>query len=160
MIYIIEFNGYITGLAEKYFWKKSRRVARIVFVLATLFFAPIVIIVGLNILGWAIYLWYLALLISIILLSLIPVGKKHKLNFTPKKVFIDDEYIVCVGNKYEEYKLISDIKRVVDYGEFYDVKFRFGKISDKFICQKSLLTKGTLEEFESLFSDKLVRKIK
>ena len=41
---------------------------------------------------------------------------------------------------------------------FYFIKFPFGKYSDKFICQKSLLTQGTLEEFEALFEGKIERK--
>ena len=35
--------------------------------------------------------------------------------------------------------------------------FIFGKISDKFICQKDLLTKGSLEEFERIFEGKIKR---
>ena len=29
--------------------------------------------------------------------------------------------------------------------------FPFGKVSEKFICQKSLLSEGTLEDFEKLY---------
>ena len=54
--------------------------------------------------------------------------------------------------------MISDVKKVVDHGEFYELSFVFGKVSDKFICQKSLLTKGTLEEFKAMFGDKVYRK--
>ena len=54
---------------------------------------------------------------------------------------------------------INKIKQVVDYGEFYYVVFYMGML---FVigamCQKNLLTKGTLEEFEAKFVDKLVRK--
>ena len=53
--------------------------------------------------------------------------------------------------------VIGDAKQVRDFGEFYEIVFLFGKISDKFICQKNLLTKGTLEQFESLFNGKLQR---
>lgn len=54
--------------------------------------------------------------------------------------------------------MIKDVKNVYDHGEFYDLVFPFGKISGKFICQKNLLTEGTLAEFEALFDGKIVRK--
>ena len=88
--------------------------------------------------------------------------KKAYHNHSIQKVFTDNEYIVSVlVNGSEVYKLISDIKCVNDYGEFYELVFpRSAGISDKFICQKNLLTKGTLEEFEALFEGKVVRKNK
>ena len=76
----------------------------------------------------------------------------------PKKIYVEDEYIVCVGEAYEESKFIDDVAKVIDHGEFYELVFPFGNASDKFICQKGLLTKGTLEEFEQLFSGKITRK--
>ena len=56
-----------------------------------------------------------------------------------------------------EYRNIEDVKCVRDFGEFYELVFPFGKISEKFICQKDLLSKGTLAEFEALFGDKILR---
>ena len=53
--------------------------------------------------------------------------------------------------------MISDAKQLRDFGEFYEIVFPFGKVSDKFICQKNLLTQGTLEEFEKLFEGKTTR---
>jgi len=50
------------------------------------------------------------------------------------------------------------VKKVYDYGEFYFISFYFGKISCYFICQKSLLTQGTIEDFEKLFDGKIVKK--
>ena len=68
--------------------------------------------------------------------------------------------IVCVADKYVESKLLSDVKQVRDFGAFYDVVFPFGKYSEKFVCQKDLLTIGTIEDFEKLFEGRIVRKQK
>ena len=76
---------------------------------------------------------------------------------TPKKIFVQDEYIVCTADKWTEAKAVSDVKVVRDFGEFYDLVFPFGNASEKFVCQKSLLSKGTLEDFEALFEGKLER---
>ena len=56
--------------------------------------------------------------------------------------------------------LLSKVKKVVDEGDAYIIKFRLGNVNNDFICQKDLLKQGTLEEFEALFVDKLVRNYK
>ena len=61
-------------------------------------------------------------------------------------------------DKSEEFRLIADAAKVIDYGDFYYISFPFGKISNNFVCQKDLLTQGTLEEFEALFEGKIVKK--
>ena len=91
------------------------------------------------------------------LLFFIPKRKKEKLAMLPKRIYIKDEHIVCVADRYTDSKFISDVKKVIDHGEFYELCFPFGKISEKFICQKSLLTKGSLREFEEIFKKKLIK---
>ena len=75
----------------------------------------------------------------------------------PKRIYSDGESITCVGANYIESKLIGDETLVRDFGEFYELVYPFGKISDKFICQKDLLTQGTIEDFEALFKNKIVK---
>ena len=53
---------------------------------------------------------------------------------------------------------LDKVESVTDYGAFYDIKADMWPIH--FYCQKDLLTQGTLEDFEKLFADKLVRKVK
>lgn len=55
-------------------------------------------------------------------------------------------------------KFISRVKRVIDAGEWYYIIFKFGDIGNSWICQKNLLTQGTIEDFEKLFEGKIVRK--
>ena len=86
-----------------------------------------------------------ALFLIIPLLVRIPKGKREKISITPKKICIEDGYITCIADKYEECRSISDVKCVVDHGDFYELTFPFGKISEKFVCQKNLLTKGSIE---------------
>ena len=73
-------------------------------------------------------------------------------------MYVDGDYIICIADKYTESRLINEVKSVLDYGEFYEIKFPFGRLSDKFICQKSLLSKGAIEEFEKMFQGKIKRK--
>jgi hypothetical protein len=53
---------------------------------------------------------------------------------------------------------MEGIKGVRDFGEYYVLIFRgLGNFS-QIICQKDLLTNGTIEQFEELFDGKIVRK--
>ena len=155
---MIEFDGYIFGAAEKHFFARSRNLAQNVLLFAVLALLPAVIRFAGKVGSWGWIAGYCSLFLLIPLLLRIPKSEKEKLTLIPRKIYVEDEYIVCIGEKYVESKLIADVAKVVDYGEFYELVFPFGKVSDKFICQKSLLTKGTLEEFEQLFDGKITRK--
>ena len=154
---MIEFSGYLTDEAEKYYWKKSRRIGRNIMWCAMLFLSPAIIAFSVNFHYWEILIGWGAVFALIPLLCLIPKPKKEKKAFTPNKIFIEDGYIIAVGEKFEECKNIKSAKIVRDHGDFYEITFPIGNISDKFICQKSLLSTGTLEEFEKLFQGKIKR---
>ncbi len=152
---MIEFNGYISGVTEKYFWKKTRQFGLSIIFATFLLFLPMIV----NFFRYSHDSFVGKLIcLSFILLFLmpyIPKSKKTKLSLITKKICIDEEYIVCTSDKSVESKLISDVKKVYDYGDFYYLTFPFGKISTSFVCQKDLLIKGTLEDFESLFEGKI-----
>ena len=156
---MIEFKGYISGAAEKAFFRKSRNIL----LKAYLFIFPTAlsfVFLGGRLLQSDVFIYAIcALLLIIPLLFLIPPSKKDRRAMLPKRIYTEDDYIVCIADQYTDSKFISDVKEVVDHGEFYELTFPFGKISEKFICQKSLLTNGTLAEFESLFVGKL-KKVK
>lgn len=152
---MIEFKGYLTGASEKRFFTKSKIIGLKILIPSLLLLMP-----------FAIHLLYtfqfpaiacIALVAIFPIAFLIPQPKKERLSLTPKHICINDTHIVCVADKYEEIRRIDDVKRVTDRGEYYEIDFRFGKISEKFICQKDLISKGTLREFEALFSKKLTR---
>ena len=77
---------------------------------------------------------------------------------TPHRIYLENDTITCIAEKYVETKFWEDVKVVNDYGEFYELIFPFGNASDKFICQKSLLSNGKIEDFENLFGEKIVKK--
>ena len=77
-----------------------------------------------------------------------------------KRIIIEDDLITAVTDTQTLTKNISDIKQVKEYLDFYAISFRLGNLSNTFICQKDLLVKGTLDEFDEMFIEKLVLKIK
>lgn len=155
---MIEFNGYITGEAEKHFKKRCIIIGlNMVFVSLTML-SPAVFILAFKLANWLVVGVYCSLFIIIPALSIIPKGRREQIAITPKKIFVEGDSIVCVTDKFNVAKLIRDVKLVRDFGEFYDIVFPFGKVSEYFVCEKKLLTKGSLEQFESLFAGKIQRK--
>lgn len=53
----------------------------------------------------------------------------------------------------------DDVSSVDDIGEWYVINMPNVRPIQKLVCQKDLLTQGTLEDFESLFVTKIIRKI-
>ena len=49
-------------------------------------------------------------------------------------------------------KPISRVKKIYDCGEWYYIIFRFGDMTNAWVAEKKLLTKGTLEAFEEIFN--------
>ena len=54
---------------------------------------------------------------------------------------------------------IHQVRKVIDYGDFYSIRINQQFEHGPFLCQKDLLTKGSIEEFEKTFEGKIIRKI-
>lgn len=155
---MIEFNGYLNGSAEKAFFRKGRNIILKGYLILVPMSLPAIIMGG-RILHSVTFIYaVLGFLLVLPLFFFIPQSKKERMALLPKRIYTDGETIVVIAERYSESKLIGDVSSVIDHGEYYELSFPFGKISDKFICQKSLLAQGTLAEFEALFSNKLIRK--
>ena len=154
---MIEFSGYISGAAKKFRQIKGAQLLYIIMGCVYLVLTPFAIALYLTLKTWILLVLYTLLIGLVVVYPLFPLDKHTEKYFTANRVFIDEEYIVAKGEKFEVFHLISEAVRLLDYGEFYYVKFPMGKKSEHFICQKNLLTKGTLEEFEALFEVKITR---
>ncbi|MDE7405873.1 MAG: hypothetical protein K2M89_03245 [Clostridiales bacterium] len=77
----------------------------------------------------------------------------------PFKVEIMPDIMLCTGKTFEHARYYDDVKKVIDCGEWYHMVFYMGQKNYDYICQKDLITEGTIEEFEEYFKDKLVRKL-
>jgi hypothetical protein len=53
---------------------------------------------------------------------------------------------------------INEVRKVIDYGDFYSIRIKQQYEFGVFLCQKDLLTKGSIEEFEKTFKGKIIRK--
>lgn len=154
---MIEFAGDLSGKAKQRFIWKQRKTG----IIGSAIILPIVFVVWSIIMDdpWFTYILLSGLLFLFLLLNFRPFGKKELAEFLPKRIYANKTHIVYTAEKYKESQNICDVSKVIDRGEYYELRFYFGKLSDKFICQKDLLTKGSLKEFESLFEGKLTRRI-
>ena len=155
---MIEFSGPLTGTARSAFIRKQKQVGAIILFPVFLFTLLNIFLIGKVVLhdDAFIYAMLIALFVSAVILF-IPKGKNEFSSTLPKKVYADSRRIVCISEQRSETKLISDVRKVVDHGEYYEVFFTFGKGSNCFICQKNLLTKGSLTKFESLLNNKIIK---
>ena len=157
---MIEFNGYISGNALRLFLKGARIFTCTVLLFAFILCTPIFSTAGILLRSsprLVVLSFYALLPILMLLLTLIPPSKKDLQNRDPQRIFVQGNTITAVITGGGITRFIEDVKAVNDHGEFYELIFPFGKASYHFICQKDLLSQGTLEYFEQLFEGKIIR---
>ena len=153
---MIEFKGYISGKAEKHFFKVP--------IIYTVVLITLYLVVGLLALLFSpvsdSIVLKACLILPLFLVAdvLVVQNKKKRRSYLTNTVFVENGCMVCKSDKETTQRLISDARALYDYGAYYKIAFPFLKSSFKFICQKDLLTQGTLEDFEKLFEGKIVRK--
>ena len=81
--------------------------------------------------------------------------------FMPQRIFIDleENMVVHQCEKMERFHGLDSVQTVFDYGKWYHFKFDYTNRDMYFVCQKDLISQGTIEEFEELFKDKIERKV-
>ena len=81
-----------------------------------------------------------------------------KNNSLAKQIYIKDGMVFYVTDKGTVTQALEGVKGVRDFGEYYVLIFRDSGNFSQIICEKDLLTNGTIEQFEELFDGKIVRK--
>ena len=158
---MIRFLGDLTGESKKYLLKRHCMFQLFVWLIATSIIGVPIVALALS---WKIIvLWcYIAYVVIFMVVCLLPPSKQARSEFMPKEIFIDfkEEMIVQKSEKKERFHELSSIKCIYDYGEWYYITFCFGNKDQYFLCQKSLLIEGSLDDFEKFFEDRLVKRTK
>lgn len=157
---MVVFSGIVSDEIQA---KTMKRRTQYVFRLCAISSIAIIIVGGV--------LWFIldGEMVEWILLSALLIGAVLLLLWNPRKklpfrweyhITIDEEKIVQESPLWPKpvEKPIKKIKKVLDYGDCYYVIY--GDMNNSIVCQKDLLTEGTIEEFESLFQGKIIRKEK
>ncbi len=154
---MIEFNGYLTGSALKHlrkcYFKIMCGVISIAFIICVVIMACII---GVEEWGLTILLLTPVYLIFCVLFPYL--FMKFDKTHIPKQITISNDTILCITDEIgADSRKIEQIKEVRDYSEYYVVICKGLNIPPHFICQKDLLTQGSIDEFESLFAVKIKR---
>lgn len=165
---MIEFQGSISEKNQLDRMKKLDKKVTQVSIWGLIFIWLVVIAIGLP-LRILQDLWGELIFCSLIML-IVPILSAY----TPKKVILRfriSPHIIITekdlslelrsnGKEVWRSRKISKVKKVLDCGEVYYIIFKFGDITNSWICQKNNIINGTIEEFESLFQTKLVKETK
>ena len=159
---MVVFCGDLSEKSKEYLLKENVVLGLIISIPVALIFCSITIFLAAILELWVMLIF----LIPISLIFIFPIiGKyfqKEKVleMIIPSKIVIDgngDIRMFLGKEKTLIEKSFSKIKKVEEDDDWFYLKLRFPKI-DGFLCQKNLITEGTIEEFEEIFKDKLVRK--
>lgn len=150
---MIIFSGEISGKCKKYALGRNQKAGFICgSITAIIFTIPTLIIASQT--DWLFALFVPCYLALPFLMALTP-KKIHPL-ILPTKVVIDTKksIIIAESTRFHEETMIRYVVRVFDMGEWYHILTKHKAAT--FICQKSLITKGSLYDFEKLFKSKII----
>ena len=154
---MVKFSGTVSEECKKYILKRESRAISFSCIIVSMIGAVVAIVLALTLSKYILmFLFPLALLA---ILGSLPdkkgIGKRLPLSITIDKE--NDEVLLEAQSLSESYQ-ISDVKKIIDAGEWYDLRFTFPHKLVYFVCQKNLLTEGTIEEFEEIFAGLIIRK--
>ena len=75
---MIEFNGSLTGEAQKFFWKNSRKIVRNLLFVTFLLILPVILFIVLQTKYWELLIAYLVSCFVIFLSLFVPKSQKEK----------------------------------------------------------------------------------
>lgn len=155
---MIEFTGIPTGEFKDICVRRHKKDA----MKYALIFGAIIstVIIALTFLLDKLIVLFLAVPAVLIAASAIwPIKKEQYKLFSKNITIAKDGEMVAETHFGEILRAVSQVEEVVDVGGGYIIKFYHEHRTDFFLCQKDLLVKGTLDEFENFFKDKITRSV-
>ena len=150
---MVRFSGIINNRSREYLLRKmKKRVIFLFIIMFCLLGIPSIFIAIKFQIYFFLILSFLTAICPFFILSL------SYREYFPKNIIIDREEIQIETCANCRICSIEDVKNVLDYGAFFDIIIYSPTRIYNCICQKDLLVEGTIEEFEKLFEDKIVRK--
>ena len=145
----------------RFYQKKISKHMTICFAIPVILMMPFLAMLSLAISGNLYWFYGLggACVVFVALVALLPFSRKVATSDLPQTIYEEEDVIYIVYPKRtDDTHSVEDVRWVIDHGTFYELKFRFGRLSPEALLQKDQITKGTIEEFEALFEDKLERR--
>ena len=152
----IVFEGELSEKNKKYFERGQDRDNRI-----TMLIVAVLILVPVTLLVVKCGLYFISLYslnIIFVVGAFIPLKKQAMELIYPEMIIIEGEDLKCLCKEDSVYEKVCYVTEVEDWGDCYRILFGSPRRKSMFLCQKDLITEGTIEDFEELFADKIVRK--
>ena len=149
---MIEFNGNLTGKAKKHYIKRLMNSGSLCMIFMFSLTVPFWLLFGHEI--GRIFETVVLLLVTILLMPLLLrlfITKKEKDRMNLKKVTISSEFVKAYSENIKTKNKISKIKKIIDYGEYYDIVFPGFYFTSMYVCQKDLISKGSIKDFEKMW---------
>lgn len=162
---MVEFNGQISERNQLNRIKKVRKKEIIVLLSGIIFIWIVTVSFGL-IFGDLQSVWVELIVCTIIMLACIiliaktPEKVALRIKLSPHIIITETDLSLELwknGEKTWRKRNLTQVKKVLDCGEVYYIIFKFGDITNAWICQKDNVVSGTIEEFERIFRSKIVR---
>ena len=151
---MIVFEGQISGKCKEGVLRRGAKHSFIGGLITAILFAIPTVVLAFKI--DLIILLFFIVLVPFPFLAAIPPKEKHYPMVFPSKITIDIQTgeMTTQSSQFYAESSIAEVVKILDMGEWYHI---YVKSKDgRFICQKDLLTNGTLEEFEEFFKDKII----
>jgi len=155
---MIEFKGEMSEKTKKHVRRMAKQRMAILLCLTCMASLPLFRMVVYEFdPGMAVFL---AITIGVGFIGLVCIcpTKKELAKNLPCRIYVNDGIIQAENDHYRDAFVLKNAKELIDYGDFYIISLGFLSFLAHFVFEKSLITQGTLEEFEQLFEGKIVRK--
>ncbi len=152
---MIVFEGPMSGECRKYLLRRNAKISFIGGLITSIIFIIPTVILALKV--DLILLFFLFVLIPFpFLVALRPREIYYPIIF-PSKITIDTQTreMTIQSSQFCAESSIDEVVKVMDKGEWYLICVESN--DRQFVCQKDLLTNGTLDEFEEIFRDKIIK---
>lgn len=162
---MVEFNGQISEKNQLNRMKKVRKKEIVVFLSGIIFIWIVTVSFGLIFDFLQSILVELIVCTIIMLACIILIAKTTekvalRIKLSPHIIITETDLLLELwknGEKTWRKRNLTQVKKVLDCGEVYYIIFRFGDITNAWICQKDNVVSGTIGEFERIFQSKIVR---
>ena len=158
---MLKFSGVLSDEPKKYIRKMEKRSTLIAGAIAIVILAyPCIAFLASWLDPISAIIMYALIVASFALVVLFTPTKADVEKISPIEISIESEdgYIVSVSKMMTVDRSLSEVKAVIDHGEWYSFQFNGrGTPAQRFVCQKNLISRGSLEDFERLFDNKIIK---
>lgn len=163
---MIEFNGAISEKAQLDRLKRVDKNVMRVFIVGLIIIWAILILSDLIFWNVLRELWKEAvfctviMILSMLLMAIMPKKIALRFKIAPHIIITENDLSLEMysnGKQVWRTRKISKVKKVLDCGEVCYIIFKFGDITNSWVCSKSNIVNGTIDEFETLFQSKIVK---